>query len=135
MPVETFNQLFTDFFSYILIIMGVSFVLFLLIIGIAVRQLRKVEIPPDASFTETLRLAPFTIVLAIDLLDLSLDFLAVPIVWVMLNKLGLKALREVSAVEALVPGTQLIPTLTLSWIGVRVLGVGYYEPREKQPTS
>ena len=121
------NELFSTYLSYLLIIMGTSFVLFLLIIGFAVRRVRQANIPADASFAETLRLAPFSIVLAIDLLDLSLDFLAVPIVWVLLNKLGLKALREVSAVEALIPGTQLIPTLTLCWLGVRLFGVGYYE--------
>ncbi len=123
------TEALNNFVNIMLIVMGVSFLLFLIIIGFAVRQLRNVEIPPDASFTETLRLTPFLIVLAIDLLDLSLDVLAVPVVWVLLNKLGLKALREVSAIEALIPGTQLIPTLTLSWLGIRVLGVGYYEER------
>jgi hypothetical protein len=42
-----------------------------------------------------------------------------------LDQLGLKALRGVSAVEALIPGTQLIPTMTLCWFGVRLFGIQY----------
>mgnify|MGYP000420441268 CR=1 FL=1 len=40
------------------------------------------------------------------------------------------ALRDVSAVEAVIPGTQAIPLLTAAWIFVRVTG---YErpPRSK----
>ena len=107
-------------------------ILFLLLIGFAVRQVRQIYIPPDAGFLETLQLVPFSIVLAIDLLDLALDFLAAPVAWVLLDRLGLKALRGVSAVEALIPGTQFIPTLTLSWLGVRLLGLGPLE-KEKRP--
>ena len=62
---------------------------------------------------------PFTIVLAIDLLDLALDILAAPFVWLILDRLGLKALRNMAAVEALLPFTQPIPTLTVCWIAVR----------------
>jgi hypothetical protein len=80
------------------------------------------HIPSDATFSETLLLAPLSLVILIDLLDLALDFLAAPISWAILDRLGLKALRGVASVEALVPGTQLIPTLTLCWFGVRLLG-------------
>ena len=92
--------------------------LFLLII----RQMKRLNIPPDATFVETLLLTPFPVVLFIDLLDLGLDFLAVPIVWVVLDRLGLRGLRGVAAVEAAIPGTQVLPTLTLAWLGVRLLG-------------
>jgi hypothetical protein len=51
-----------------------------------------------------------------------LDILAAPVVWVVLDRLGLRALRNVSAIEALIPFTQPIPTLTASWIWVRLFG-------------
>ena len=104
-----------------LIIMAFAGVVGGLMLAIAVRRLRNLDIPPDATFTETLFLAPLSVVLAIDLLDLALDVLAAPISWAILDRLGLKALRGVAAVEALLPGTQFIPTLTLCWFGVRLL--------------
>jgi len=92
-----------------------------LMLAIAVRRLRSLNIPPDASFSETLLLTPLSIVIAIDLLDLALDVLAAPLSWAILDRLGLKALRGLAAVEALLPGTQFIPTLTLCWFGIRIL--------------
>ena len=86
---------------------------------LVVRRLRRLEVPPDAGFAETLRYTPFLVVIFIDLLDFALDILAAPIAWVILDRLGLKALRGVSAVEALIPFTQFIPTMTLCWLGVR----------------
>jgi len=86
----------------------------------AARQLRRIHIPADADFTETLRHTPLLLVLGIDLLDLGLDFLSVPIAWVILDRLGLKALRGVSVVQAAVPGTQMLPLMTLTWIAVRL---------------
>jgi hypothetical protein len=109
------------FGTYLLIVMGVSLVLALLLLIIVIRQVRKINVPPGADFQETLLLTPFSVVLMIDLLDLGLDFLAAPISWVILDRLGLKALRGVSAVEAVIPFTQPIPTMTLAWIGARVL--------------
>lgn len=109
------------FGTYLLIAMGISLALALLLLIVVFRQVRKIDIPPDASFQETLLLTPFLVVLMIDLLDFGLDFLAAPISWVILDRLGLKALRGVSAVEAIVPLTQAIPTMTLAWIGARFL--------------
>jgi len=88
---------------------------------IAVRRVRSLNIPPDATFGETLLLTPLSLVIAIDLLDLALDILAAPISWAILDRLGLRALRGLAAVEALLPGTQFIPTLTLCWFGIRIL--------------
>ena len=92
-----------------------------ILLALAVHRLRSLDIPPDASFGETLLLAPLSAVIAIDLLDLVLDVLAAPLSWAILDRLGLKALRGVAAAEALLPGTQFIPTLTLCWLGVRIL--------------
>ena len=105
--------------TYLLIIMGISLALALLLLIVVIRQVRRINIPPDAGFQETLRLTPFSVVLMIDLLDLGLDFLAAPVAWVILDRLGLKALRGVSAVEAIIPFTQAIPTMTIAWIGAR----------------
>lgn len=102
--------------------MGVGLVLALILFVFIVRRLRRMNIPPGAGFAETLQYTPLSVVLFIDLLDWSLDILAAPIVWVVLDRLGLRALRNVSAVEALIPFTQFIPTLTGSWLWVRLFG-------------
>jgi len=105
---------------YLLGAMGVALVLALLLFAILVRQVRRINVPPGAGFGETLLHTPFLVVVFIDLLDFALDFLAAPIAWVILDRWGLKALRGVSAVEAAIPLTQAIPTLTLSWLWVRL---------------
>ena len=93
-----------------------------LLLWLAARQLRRIHIPAGADFTETLRHTPLLLVLGIDLLDLSLDFLSAPISWLILDRLGLKALRGVSVVQAAVPGTQFLPLMTLTWLAVRLFG-------------
>ena len=70
-------------------------------------------------FLGTLRQVPITIPLALDLLDLALDFLGAPFGWLILSRLRLRGLRNIAVLEELIPGTQLIPLLTLSWLGVR----------------
>ena len=116
-----FTQTLQAIGTYLLIIMGISLVLALLLLMVVIRQVRRINIPPDAGFQETLLLTPFSVVLLIDLLDLGLDFLAAPISWVILDRLGLKALRGGSTVEAIIPFTQAIPTMTLAWFGARIL--------------
>ena len=116
-----------------LVWMGTSLLLALILFVVVIRKLKRLDIPPDASYGETLLYAPFLLVVFIDLLDWGLDVLAAPIAWVVLDRLGLKALRNVSAVEALIPFTQPIPTLTLSWIWVRLFGVDYPPLKQKTP--
>lgn len=101
----------------------ISIVLATIFLSIALWKLRKLNIPPDAGFAETLHYTPLIVVIGVDLLDLALDVLAAPISWIILDRLGLKGLRGVAAVEAAIPGTQLIPTLTLSWFAVRLFGI------------
>jgi hypothetical protein len=74
------------------------------------------------------------VVVFLDVLDLALDFLSAPIAWIVLDRLGLKGLRGFATVESFIPLTQAIPTMTLCWIGVRLMGrdrfierTGYYE--------
>lgn len=109
----------------LLTVMGLSLLGFFLIIGFAIRRLRTIEIPPHADFTDTLKLVPLSLVIAMDLLDLGLDIFAAPISWLILDRLGLKALRGMAAVEALLPFTQPIPTLTISWLLVNIFGVRF----------
>jgi len=95
----------------------------LLLLAWVAWQVRRIDVPDGADFAETLRYTPFTVVVMIDLLDFALDFLGAPVAWVILDRLGLKALRGVATVEALLPFTQLIPTMTLAWIGVRLFNI------------
>ncbi|MBP8001576.1 MAG: hypothetical protein KA314_17565 [Chloroflexi bacterium] len=99
-----------------LVLVGILFL-------IALRQVRQLNIPEDAGFSETLHYTPLVVAVMIDVLDLSLDFLAAPVAWVLLDRLGLKALRGVSVLEAFIPGTQFIPTMTLAWILVRLFNI------------
>ena len=115
-------EFYRSFGIYLLSFMGIALLLALFLLAIISRQVKKIEIPPNAGFGETLLHTPFLIVLFVDLLDFGLDILAAPIVWVFLDRWGLKALRNVSAIEALIPFTQAVPTLTISWVWVRLFG-------------
>jgi hypothetical protein len=102
--------------------MAISFVVAMILFVFVIRRLRRVEIPPNAGFSETLLHTPLLLVVFIDLLDFALDVLAVPFTWVILDRLGLRSLRNVAAFEALLPFTQVIPTMTLAWFAARLLG-------------
>jgi hypothetical protein len=91
--------------------------------GFVLWRVRKIQLPPDADFFTALRLTPLVVVLLLDLLDFTLDFLSAPVAWLLLTRLGLGPLRGVTVVESLIPGTQIIPTMTLAWIAVRVFKV------------
>jgi hypothetical protein len=87
----------------------------------AAQQLADIEIPPDADFFGTLQAVPITVPLALDLLDLAFDIFAAPIAWFLLEMLGLQALQMITVIEGLIPGTQLIPTMTVSWVIARFM--------------
>ena len=87
-------------------------------------RVRKIQLPPDADFFTAMRATPLVVVVLLDVLDLTLDFLSAPVAWMLLTRLGLGPLRGVTVVEGLIPGTQIIPTMTLAWIGVRVFKIG-----------
>ena len=82
--------------------------------------MRILNIPKDADFVQTLRATPFLVVVILDLLDFGLDIFSAPISWFFLGRLGLGKLRTVTVVEALIPGSQLVPTMTLAWLAVRL---------------
>ena len=102
--------------AIMLIAMGVSVVLAVILIILTYRRLKHIEVPPNADFFTTLRHVPISLVLILDLLDFGLDFLGAPIGWLILSQLGLDSLRGVSLVEGLLPGTQILPTLTVAWL-------------------
>ena len=101
----------------------VGFLISVILLAYAVRTMRHLDIPPDAGLADTLHMTPFIVVVGIDLLDLTLDILSAPVSWIVLDRLGLRALRNMATLEALIPGTQVIPTLTLAWIIVRIFNI------------
>lgn len=84
-------------------------------------RVRRIELPVGADTLTALQRTPFIVVLLLDLLDLSLDIFSVPLTWPLLGRLGLAPLRGVTLLEGLIPGTQLIPTMTLAWLFARWL--------------
>ena len=107
----------------------ISLVLSGLILTVAIRKLRKIRLPSNADFFTAVRAVPLSLVVGIDLLDLALESFSAPIIWFILNRAGLQALRNVAAVEALIPISGPIPTLTIAWFGARLFKLGKaYDP-------
>ena len=105
---------------YFVIFIGIVFSISMVLLVWVLIAIKKINLPPDADFFVALRFTPLVVVVLIDLLDLSLDFLSAPVGWLILTRLGLGPLRGVSVVEGLVPGTQFIPTMTLAWFYARI---------------
>jgi hypothetical protein len=105
--------------TLVLCVLGGALLLALAVAGYVLARVRRVQLPPGADALTALRLTPLSVVVLLDLLDLSLDFLSAPIAWIILTRLGLGPLRGVTVVESLIPGTQFIPTMTLAWIFAR----------------
>jgi hypothetical protein len=99
---------------------------FLALLAWVIITFRRVDLPEGTGFWDALRLTPLSVVLLLDLLDLILDIFSAPLTWVILSYLGLEPLRGIAVLEAFIPGTGFIPTLTLAWIAAR-LGVGSNE--------
>jgi hypothetical protein len=85
-------------------------------------RVRRIDLPAGADALTALQRTPFVVVLLLDLLDLGLDIFSVPFTWPLLGRLGLAPLRGVAVIEGLIPGTQLVPTMTLAWLFARWLG-------------
>lgn len=118
MPLDQFLQ---QSFVVILVCMAAALAAGVALLVVAARQIRDLEIPEDADFFETLLAVPITVPIALDLLDMGLDVLAAPVSWVILEMLGLGALKMITTIEALIPGTQVIPTMTLAWVLARFM--------------
>jgi hypothetical protein len=107
----------------------VALILAGLVLALAIRALRRIRVPSNADFFTTIRAVPLSLVVGLDLLDLGLDVLSTPIIWIILNRFRLQALRNVASVEALIPFTGPIPTLTIAWFLARALNLGQpYDP-------
>ena len=85
-------------------------------------KVRRLRVPEGADFMVALRLTPLSVVILLDLLDFSLDIFGAPVAWSLLSYLGLQPLRGITVVESLIPGTQLLPTMTLAWLAARWFG-------------
>ncbi len=108
----------------ILIVTLVSLALAGCVLYLAYRKLRHIRIAADSDFFTTVRAVPLALVVGLDLLDLGLDVFSTPITWMILDRLGLKALRNVATVKALIPIGDMIPALTLAWFGARWFNLG-----------
>jgi hypothetical protein len=104
----------------------VALILSALALAWAFRALRRIRlrVPPSSDFFTTIRAVPFSLVVGLDLLDLALDVFSAPIIWFILNRYGLQALRNVATIEALIPISAPIPTLSIAWLAARIFNLG-----------
>ncbi|HEY85769.1 MAG TPA: hypothetical protein G4N96_11745 [Chloroflexi bacterium] len=110
---------FRPFLYTVLTLMGVSFLLAMLLLGFILWRVKRINLSPNATFMSALRATPLLVVIFLDLLDFGLDIFGAPVAWVVLSRLGLAPLRGVTMVEQLLPGTQVIPLMTLAWLVAR----------------
>ena len=104
---------------------GSGLILTLLFLIWVIRRVKQINLPPDADFLTALRATPLSVVILLDLFDFTLDIFSIPFAWALLGYLGLQPLRAVTVIEAAIPGTQLIPTLTIAWLVARVTSQTY----------
>jgi hypothetical protein len=120
------QQLAWTILTIMAVCVAVAFIGLLLI----ARSVRRLRIPPDADFFSTMRMVPLSLVIFLDLLDFGLDIFSAPIIWVLLDRMGLPNLRNKATIEAVIPITGPIPTFTICWFAARLFGLGsswYYE--------
>lgn len=115
MDLSSVPDLIRESLLIIVVCMGAALIGAIALLVVAARQIANMDIPEDADFFTTLQHVPITVPLALDLLDMAFDIFAAPISWIVLELLGLQALQMITVFEGLVPGTQLIPTLTIAW--------------------
>lgn len=106
------------------IISFIAGVLALVFLAWTYRDIRRLKVPANAGFFGTMRVIPLRVAIFLDLMDMALDTFAAPIGWAVLHWLRLDYLKAPAVLEALIPGTQFIPTMTLAWIATRALNLG-----------
>lgn len=111
---------FRDLLNLLLLIFGVGLVLSLILLMWVIWRVKRINLPADADPITALRATPLGVAILLDLLDLTLDFLAAPLAWTLLSYLGLRPLRGVTMLWLLIPMTQALPIMTVSWIFVRL---------------
>jgi hypothetical protein len=120
----TFDPIYILYILLGMLVIGL--LLSLMLLGYIVWRIKRIQLPPDADFLMALRATPLAVVILLDLLDFSLDFLSAPIAWTILGYLGLQPLRGVTVVESLIPGTQFLPTMTVAWVIARLTGPNFH---------
>jgi len=118
------SDTFGNVLTVVLALMGAS--IFVALIGLfaLARSIRRLHVPPDADFFTTMRYIPLALAILLDLLDFGLDIFSAPIMWIVLDRMGLPNLRNKATVEALIPFTNVIPTFTVCWFAARMLNLG-----------
>lgn len=109
-----------DILRVIGILFGLGLIASLITLAWVFWKVRRINLPAGTEFFDALRATPLSVVILLDLLDLTLDFFSAPFSWILLNKLGLQPLRTVTVIEALIPGTELLPTMTIAWVVARL---------------
>jgi hypothetical protein len=115
---------FWQFLGWFAAIAAVCLVVALVGLLLIARQIRRLRVPPEADFFTTMRHVPLVLVILLDLLDFSLDIFSAPLMWVVLDRMGLPNLRNKAVVEALIPFTNIVPTFTVGWVAARALNLG-----------
>lgn len=120
---DLLQNLLSGFLILICICLGIGISCLVALVQM-IKQIKRLEVPPDAGFFATMHYVPLLLVVLLDLLDLGFDIFAAPVAWLILDRMGLQSLRNRAAVEALIPFTQPIPTFTLAWLLARLLKIG-----------
>lgn len=118
------NELFTQFLTFLLLAMGICFVLAVIGLALIARSIRNIHVPRDADFFTTMRYIPLTLVVLLDMLDFALDIFSAPIAWIVLDRMGLPNLRNKATLEAIIPATGPLPTFTIAWFLARMFNLG-----------
>ena len=108
----------------IVAVIAIAIVITLALVVWIVFKIRRIDLPPNADFLTALRATPLIVVIALDLLDLSMDIFSAPITWAVLSYLKLAPLRTVAVVKDLIPVTNLVPLMTLAWLYARLKARG-----------
>lgn len=134
---ETFLETFTQALFYIAGCMAIAAVIAVVGLLLTVRSVRNLRVPPGADIFTTMHYVPLPVVILFDLLDLGLDFFSAPIAWLVLDRMGLESLRNTATLQSAIPFTGPIPTLTITWLLARLMGMGkpVYRPRRPPPTG
>src|SRR5512140_3330342 len=98
-------------------VMLIGIILSLALLAWVFLKVRRINLPAGSEFFDALRATPLSVVILLDLLDLSLDIFSAPVAWVVLSKLGLEPLRIVTVIKDLIPipGLEALPTMTIAW--------------------
>ena len=126
------NEFVTQFITVFGVIAAVFVTIAVIGLTLLIRSMRRLQVPHDADFFTTMRLVPLPLVVLLDMLDFGMDIFAAPLVWLFLDRMGLRSLRNKAVVEALIPFSGPIPTFTIAWVAARTLHLGASDMRAIQ---